>query len=105
MAQVSPTGAWRQSDLTWKKPPAELELKERYAESAIVYFSPAIIYGLGGLPISGICLALGFAVPLVPTPNVRDVLYSAVASEGHGKREVPRSGCDECVSPTPIITI
>jgi hypothetical protein len=40
-AQVAPlTGAWRQSKLTWKKPPAELELKERYAEARMLYFSP-----------------------------------------------------------------
>lgn len=26
--------------MTWKKPPAELELKERYAEARILYFSP-----------------------------------------------------------------
>jgi hypothetical protein len=39
-AQVAPaSGAWRQSNLTWKKPPADLELKERYAEAAILYFS------------------------------------------------------------------
>jgi len=40
---------WRQSNLTWKKPPAELELKERYAEAAILYFSPdhrfVLLYG------------------------------------------------------------
>lgn len=44
-----PVGAWRQSNLTWKKPPAELELKERYAEAAILYFSPdqkfVLLYG------------------------------------------------------------
>lgn len=40
-AQVAPpTGAWRQTNVTWKKPPAELELKERYAEARILYFSP-----------------------------------------------------------------
>ncbi|MHB8485246.1 MAG: hypothetical protein ACYDCM_05885 [Candidatus Acidiferrales bacterium] len=26
--------------MTWKKPPAELELKQRYAEARILYFSP-----------------------------------------------------------------
>jgi hypothetical protein len=26
--------------VTWKKPPAELELKQRYAEARILYFSP-----------------------------------------------------------------
>ena len=37
---VPPTGAWRQTNATWKKPPAELELKQRYAEAAVLYFSP-----------------------------------------------------------------
>jgi len=36
-------------NVTWKKPPAELDLKERYAESAVLYFSPAhrfvLLYG------------------------------------------------------------
>lgn len=49
-AQVAPpTGAWRQTNVTWKKPPAELVLKQRYAETAIVYFSPdqrfVLLYG------------------------------------------------------------
>jgi hypothetical protein len=49
-AQVAaPRGAWRQSNLTWTKPPVELELKERYAEAAILYFSPdqrfVLLYG------------------------------------------------------------
>lgn len=49
-AQVAPPlGAWRQLNLTWKKPPGELELKERYAEAAILYFSPnqrfVLLYG------------------------------------------------------------
>lgn len=40
-AQVAPPmGAWRQTNVTWKKPPAELELKERYAEARVLYFSP-----------------------------------------------------------------
>lgn len=40
-AQVaSPSGAWLQTKLEWKKPPPELELKERYAEAAVLYFSP-----------------------------------------------------------------
>jgi hypothetical protein len=40
-AQVAPpSGAWRQTNVTWKKPPAELELKQRYAEAAVLYFSP-----------------------------------------------------------------
>jgi hypothetical protein len=40
-AQVAPSkGAWRQTNVKWKKPPAELQLKERYAESAVLYFSP-----------------------------------------------------------------
>lgn len=40
-AQVAmPAGAWRQTNVTWKKPPAELQLKERYAEAAVLYFSP-----------------------------------------------------------------
>ena len=37
---VPPKGAWRQTNVTWKRPPAELELKQRYAEARIVYFSP-----------------------------------------------------------------
>jgi hypothetical protein len=49
-AQVAPpTGAWRQTDVKWKKPPAELELKQRSAEAAVVYFSPdqrfVLLYG------------------------------------------------------------
>lgn len=40
-AQVAPpTGAWRQTNVTWKKPPAELGSKQRYAEARILYFSP-----------------------------------------------------------------
>jgi len=40
-AQVAPPmGAWRQTNVRWKKPPAELELKERYAKAAVLYFSP-----------------------------------------------------------------
>jgi hypothetical protein len=40
-AQVGPpSGAWRQTNVTWKKPPAELELKQRYSEARILYFSP-----------------------------------------------------------------
>jgi hypothetical protein len=40
-AQVAPPmGAWRQTNVGWKKPPAELQLKERYAEAAVLYFSP-----------------------------------------------------------------
>ena len=40
-AQVAPpTGAWRQTNVTWKKPPAELGLKQRYAEARILYFNP-----------------------------------------------------------------
>ena len=46
---VPPLGAWRQTNVTWKKPPAELELKERYSEAAILYFSPdqrfVLLYG------------------------------------------------------------
>ena len=49
-AQVAPpSGAWRQSNPKWKKPPAQLELKERYAEAAILYFGPdqrfVLLYG------------------------------------------------------------
>jgi hypothetical protein len=33
-------GAWRQTNVRWKKPPAELELRQRYAEARILYFSP-----------------------------------------------------------------
>ena len=41
MAQVAPpTGAWRQTNVVWNKPPAELDLNERYAEAAVLYFSP-----------------------------------------------------------------
>lgn len=40
-AQVAPPkGAWRQTNVKWKKPPAELELKQRYAEARVLYFSP-----------------------------------------------------------------
>ena len=39
-AQVGPpSGAWRQANATWTKPPAELELKQRSASVAVVYFS------------------------------------------------------------------
>jgi hypothetical protein len=49
-AQVAaPSGAWRQTNVSWKKPPAELELKQRYAEAAVLYFSPdqklVLMYG------------------------------------------------------------
>lgn len=49
-AQVAPpTGAWRQTNVKWKKPPAELKLKQRYAEAAILYFSSdhkfVLLYG------------------------------------------------------------
>jgi hypothetical protein len=49
-AQVlPPRGAWRQTNVTWRRPPAELELKERYAEAAVLYFSPdqkfVLMYG------------------------------------------------------------
>jgi hypothetical protein len=37
---AAPTGAWLQSNVTWKKPPAELQSKQRYAEAAVLYFSP-----------------------------------------------------------------
>jgi len=40
-AQIaSPTGAWLQTDVRWEKPPAELELNERYAEARVLYFGP-----------------------------------------------------------------
>ena len=46
---VPPTGAWRQTNVTWKKPPAELKSNERYAEAAVLYFSPdrrfVLLYG------------------------------------------------------------
>jgi len=50
-AQVaSPSGAWRQTNVTWTKPPAELELKQRSASAAMLYFSPdhrfVLLYGL-----------------------------------------------------------
>lgn len=50
IAQVAPpTGAWRQTDVTWKNPPAELELNQRYTEAAVLYFSPdqrfVLLYG------------------------------------------------------------
>ena len=49
-AQIAPpSGAWRQAHVSWKKPPAELELKQRYAEAAVLYFSPdqrlVLMYG------------------------------------------------------------
>jgi hypothetical protein len=34
----APQGAWRQSDVKWNKPPAELQLEERYAEADLLYF-------------------------------------------------------------------
>jgi hypothetical protein len=38
-AQVTPpSGAWRQTNVRWKKPPAELKSKERYTEAAVLYF-------------------------------------------------------------------
>ena len=39
-SQTPPLGAWRQTNVTWKKPPAELQLKQRYAEAAVLYFGP-----------------------------------------------------------------
>jgi hypothetical protein len=36
---VPPTGAWLQTNVKWKKPPAELESKQQYAEAAVLYFS------------------------------------------------------------------
>jgi hypothetical protein len=40
-AQVAPpSGAWRQTNVTRKNPPAELELTQRYSEARILYFSP-----------------------------------------------------------------
>ena len=49
-AQITPpTGAWRQANVSWKKPPAGLGLKQRYAETAVLYFSPdqrfILLYG------------------------------------------------------------
>ena len=49
-AQVAPpTGAWRQTNVAWKKPPAELKSNERYAEAAVLYFSSdqrfVLLYG------------------------------------------------------------
>lgn len=39
-ARGSPSwGAWRQTDVAWKKPPVELEMKQRYADAAVLYFS------------------------------------------------------------------
>ena len=39
--QVTPPwGAWRQTNVAWKKPPAELKSNERYAEARVLYFSP-----------------------------------------------------------------
>ena len=35
---LAPERAWRQSDVKWNKPPAELQLEERYAETALLYF-------------------------------------------------------------------
>ena len=50
-------------------------------------------------------LAAELHQPLVPSPNVGDVLHPTVASKGHGKGKVPRCGGNERVSPTPLITI
>jgi hypothetical protein len=44
-----PLGGWRQTNVTWQKPPAELELKQRYTEAAMLYFSSdhrfVLLYG------------------------------------------------------------
>lgn len=50
MAQAwAPTGTWRQTNVTWKRPPAKLQLKQRYAEAAVLYFSTdqrfVLLYG------------------------------------------------------------
>jgi hypothetical protein len=50
-AQVAPpSGAWRQANVTWAKPPAELELKQRSASAAVLYFNAdhrfVLLYGL-----------------------------------------------------------
>lgn len=46
---LPPSGAWRQAHVNWKKPPAELQLKQRYAEVAVLFFSPdqrlVLMYG------------------------------------------------------------
>jgi hypothetical protein len=43
------SGAWLQSEVKWNKPPAELHLKQQYAESAVLYFGVnhkfALVYG------------------------------------------------------------
>jgi hypothetical protein len=49
-AQITPpSGAWRQTNVTWKRPPAGIELKVRYAETAVIFFSPdkrfILLYG------------------------------------------------------------
>jgi len=49
-AQVAPpSGAWCQTNVKWKKPPAELALKQRYSEAGVLYFSPdqrfILLYG------------------------------------------------------------
>lgn len=70
-AQVAPpSGAWRRTNVTWKKPPAELELKQRYAEAAILYFSPdqrfVLLYGtvIQGLKSEGMSQGDGRVVYL-----------------------------------------
>ena len=50
VAQVAPSkDAWRQTNVTSKKPPAEPELMQSYAEAAVVDFSPdqrfVLLYG------------------------------------------------------------
>jgi hypothetical protein len=35
-----PQGAWRQSGVEWNKPPAEIQIQELYAETALLYFGP-----------------------------------------------------------------
>ena len=88
-AQVEPpTGAWRQTNVKWKKPPAELQLKERYAEVAVIYFSSdqefALLYATviqqpKSEQISegdGCVLYLG---TWKPTDNPRDVEYRLVS--------------------------
>jgi len=40
------SGSWRQSGIKWTKAPTELHLKQRYAESAVLYFGASHDFAL-----------------------------------------------------------
>jgi len=39
-------GAWLENPIKWTKPPAELRLKQRLGEAAILYFGPAHVFAM-----------------------------------------------------------